>query len=357
MKKNNPAVSVIIPMYNTEKYIGECLTSLAAQTFQDFEIVVVDDCSTDNSRAIAMSFSAHFGNRLNLMKLPRNSGCSGVPKNFALKAARGKYVYFLDSDDLLTATALEELYTVAENFQADVVHAEKAFTFNDADGIISAALESNQTDEFVTEPTLETFDTGERVTAFTRKRFLWWACNKLFRRQLLIDNKITFPATKSFEDFVFTFASLVSAKNYVRVPFVSYYYRIRKNSLSHEVIDGLQFMKNLLGAVKGANDFMSGRKFFVDNPQYKYLFTDSFVQERLEIFSQNFLTDNYGIGEVYDFLCQKVFSQKPQDNVALTSYLFLATNIFKLYTTQQAAEIAELKRQLAALKNNLEVSS
>ncbi|MBQ6297085.1 MAG: glycosyltransferase family 2 protein [Selenomonadaceae bacterium] len=55
-KKNNPAVSVIIPMYNAKKYIGECLTSLANQTFQDFEVIIADDCSTDNSRSIVNRF-------------------------------------------------------------------------------------------------------------------------------------------------------------------------------------------------------------------------------------------------------------------------------------------------------------
>ena len=56
-KKNNPAVSVIIPLYNAEKYIGDCLTSLVNQTFQDFEVIVADDCSTDNSRAIVNLFA------------------------------------------------------------------------------------------------------------------------------------------------------------------------------------------------------------------------------------------------------------------------------------------------------------
>ena len=335
MPEKNPAVSVIIPVYNAEKYIGECLTSLANQTFQNFDIIVIDDCSTDNSRKVVQSFSDNFSGRLKLKKMSKNSGYPGLPRNTALDMARGKYIYFLDSDDLLTETALEELYNVAENFDADVVHVEKYIAFKDE----VAEVQSFQTGEFVTEPTLETFDIGERVEGFTQKRFLWWACNKLFRRKFLRDNKITFPAIKSWEDFVFVFECLIAAKNYVRVPFVSYYYRLRKDSLSHEAVDSVRFMNNIIGVVKSTDDFMSGRKFFIDNPQYKYMLVDFFMQERLDIFTRDsILKGRHNIGEVYNFLCKKIFSQRPQDTVALTAYLFVTTNVLKLYTKHLEVE-------------------
>ncbi|MBQ7454327.1 MAG: glycosyltransferase family 2 protein [Selenomonadaceae bacterium] len=351
-KKNNFAVSVIVAMYNAEKYIGECLTSLANQTFKDFEVIVVDDCSTDNSIEAVKNFFADFGDRLKLAKLSKNSGNAGTPRNFALKAARGKYIYFLDSDDFLTTTALEELYNVAENFNADVVHGDKCLSFFDGEDKLNAELMINQTGAFVTEPTLETFDIGERVTGFVQKKFFWWACNKLFRRQMLVDNKITFPPTTTFEDFVFAFKSLVAAKNYVRVPFVSYYYRLRENSLSKKkVTSGENFMGNIIINVSELNNFMSDRKFFRDNPIYTYSVIDFFMKYQLEQFTEKiFLSTDYDVGTVYDFLTRKIFSVNPKENVALTSYLFVATNILSIYTNQQAAEIDALKRQLAALK-------
>jgi len=339
-------------MYNTEKYIGECLTSLANQTFQDFDVIIVDDCSTDNSRKVVQSFSDNFSGRLKLKKMSKNSGYPGLPRNTALDMARGKYVYFIDSDDLLTETALEELYNVAEKFDADVVHVEKYFTFLDEAGKKSSQLISFQTGEFVTEPTLETSDIGERVEGFIQKRYLWWACNKLFRRKFLRDNKITFPAIKSWEDFVFVFKCLVAAKNYVRVPFVSYYYRIRNDSLSHEAFTGVRRMNDIIGVIKNTDDFMSGKKFFVDNPQYKYMLVDFFMQEQLDIFSRDFiLKGEYTIGEIYNFLCNDIFSRRPQDTVALTSYMFVTANIFKSFLNQQEAEIDRLNRQISVLKN------
>ena len=344
-EKNFPAVSVIIPLFNAEKFIGECLTSLVNQTFQNFEILIADDCSTDNSRAVVENFCAHFGDRLTLMTLSRNSGYPGVPRNFALAQARGKYVYFLDSDDLLTDTALEELYRVAEDFDADVVHAEKYISFG-ADGDFKPTVLTLQRGTLVTRPTLETFDIGERVTGFVNKKFLWWACNKLIRRKLIVENRIEFPAVTFYEDFLFMFECLVTAKNYVRVPFVSYCYRQRGDSLSHKTPYLADSTDMLIGVVKYAESFMRTQKFFTDNPQYRYAVIDFFVQQRLDISADFFLDSPFSVGEIYDYLSREIFSKEPEQNVALTAYLFTSANIFKLYTAQQAAEIAELKKQL-----------
>ena len=347
----NPAVSVIVAMYNAEKYIGECLTSLANQTFQDFEIIVVDDCSTDNSLNAAVSFTEKFGDRLRIAKLSKNSGHPGVPRNFALEAARGKYVYFLDSDDFLSATALEELYGVAENFDADVVHVDWYISFQKVNGEFEFKQRSYQAGNFVDEPTLETFDIGERVTGFTQKKFLWWACNKLFRRQFLSENEIKFPDVSVFEDFVFAFMCLVAAKNYVRVPFANYCYRLYDDSMSHKTRDAVDSSITAIKIVNTLDNFMDGRKFFHENPQHRYAVLDFFIQERLEVLADKFFVHNeFSLAEVFDFFREKIFSAYPQENVSLTSYLFVAANVLKLCTIRQAEEIDELKRQLAALK-------
>ena len=79
-----PAISVVIPLYNVEKYVGECLDSVLAQTFQNFEVIVVDDCSTDSSSAIVESYLSKFDGRLAILQTKKNSGCAGVPKNKGL---------------------------------------------------------------------------------------------------------------------------------------------------------------------------------------------------------------------------------------------------------------------------------
>ena len=161
----SPNVSVIIPMYNAEKYVGECLKSLLNQTLKNIEIILVDDCSTDNSLAVAEKFIPAFeanDKQLLTATLTKNSGCPGIPRNFGIDFAKGKYIYFLDSDDFLDDTALEDFYNVAEEFNADVVHSEKCFVYENINGEMTDSVASTQTGEFVEKPTLETYDTGKR---------------------------------------------------------------------------------------------------------------------------------------------------------------------------------------------------
>ena len=129
-----PAISIIIPMYNVEKYVGECLDSILAQTFTDFEVIIVDDCSTDKSCAVVKKYMPLFNkndDKLRLIELKKNSGFPSVPRNKGIELARGKYICFVDSDDAITNTALEELFNLAEEFQADVVHCERYFLVDD----------------------------------------------------------------------------------------------------------------------------------------------------------------------------------------------------------------------------------
>ena len=111
-----PAISVVIPMYNAEKYVGELLNSILAQTFQNFEVIVVDDCSTDNSVAVVRNFMPLFGGRLTLTKTQKNCGGPGEPSNIGIAFSRGEYLLILDNDDTITPTALGELYSVAKHF-------------------------------------------------------------------------------------------------------------------------------------------------------------------------------------------------------------------------------------------------
>ena len=105
----NPAISVIIPMYNVERYVGECLDSVLLQTFQDFEVIVVDDCSTDNSVEVVNSYVPKFDGRLRLISMEKNTGGGGKPRNRGIELACGEYVQFLDADDFMWS-----LYTVRQ---------------------------------------------------------------------------------------------------------------------------------------------------------------------------------------------------------------------------------------------------
>ena len=150
----------------------------------------------------------------------------------------------------------------------------------------------------------------------------------------------------AFEDCIFAFRCVVSAKNYVRVPFISYHYRIRENSQSHQGINGIGQSLNLFEGVRVLDDFMSNRKFFQKNLKYRYAVLDFLFQEILDITAENFfITSNLEPAEIFNYFAKEIFS-KNTNNVALTSYLFTTLNVYKLLVNRQAAEIVQLKKIL-----------
>ena len=116
MRDNRPIISVIIPVYNTEKYLQQSLDSIFAQTMENFEIICVNDGSTDNSLEILKKNQ----NKISKIINKKNGGLSSA-RNEGLTQASGKYIYFFDSDDLLEPNTLNELYKTAKEDDLDLV--------------------------------------------------------------------------------------------------------------------------------------------------------------------------------------------------------------------------------------------
>lgn len=148
MKIVDISISLIIPTYNVERYIGECLNSLLNQSFENFEIIIVDDLSTDATLDIIKSYSKQ-DDRIRFFRNTRKLG-SGGSRNFGMTQARGKYIQFVDGDDWLDTTSLESLYEYAEKFEAQIVMF-KAMSYDD----------SNKTffkDDYLIIPVLDKFN-------------------------------------------------------------------------------------------------------------------------------------------------------------------------------------------------------
>ena len=285
--EERPAISVIIPMYNTEKYIRLCLISVMSQKFQDYEVIVVDDCSTDNSVIEVEKLIPHFDGKLKLIKRSENSGRAGLPRNEALKISRGKYIAFLDSDDMWKPNALLELYTIAEETQAEVVHLEKFYLFNDdGTGNFDAKelkIASNEPRKyFVDDITFITEDMTKRIRQHVDKRFFWSPWGRFFRRDFLIDNRIEFPAMVYYEDLIFCFKCLCLAKKYVRVPNVVNIIRVRPNSASSQSGAPQKVLADWLNLViegmKALDNFMKATEFFIINSEYRYMELKFFME-------------------------------------------------------------------------------
>ena len=289
-----PAVSVIIPTYNMEKYITECLYNLLPQTFQDFEVIVVDDCSTDGSMTIVKNYIPKFNGRLKFASTQKNTGNHGEPINIGISLSRGEYLLILDNNDAITPDALEKLYRTAKDYEADVVSCEKYYlsskqSWNDVNLRQQIKPQSYQKGVFVSKPTLIPSDISKRIQECYDGKFLWSLWSKLIRRDFLIENKIRFACTVA-QDILATFGLVYAAKNFVRVPYVINFYRETKTFLSKQEGEPVEQLQKYLNALKFGirelDSFLSGREFFQKNPAKKYVALNIYVQEMWKLYIQ-----------------------------------------------------------------------
>ena len=115
-----PLISIITPSYNTGQYIGDCIASVIKQTYTNWEMIIVDDCSADNSVSVINSY-AEKDPRIKCFKTDKGSGSATLPRNIGIQNAKGRFIAFLDSDDLWLPTKLEEQISLFENDQVGIV--------------------------------------------------------------------------------------------------------------------------------------------------------------------------------------------------------------------------------------------
>ena len=212
-------------MYNVENYIVECLDSVLNQTFTDFEVIVVDDCSTDNSCAVVKSYAEKFNGRLKLLSTEKNSGGGGyVPRNIGLSAASGEYIFFVDADDFIVETALEILYLAATQYQADVVYTS-AYNLCDGSGDFKTMVDvetANGRDDKIS-LTIDTPNKNLQRLLFAGHFPNPWT--KFTCRDFLLENKIAFPQIISGGDFIWCINVYAHSKRFLRLPVALYFYR------------------------------------------------------------------------------------------------------------------------------------
>ncbi len=217
-----PLVSVIVPVYNVEKYIGECLTSVVRQSYSNLEILIVDDCATDRSVSIAEGYLAD--NRVRIIRHAVNRGL-GPSRNTGLDAAKGKYVYFLDSDDWISTDAIDALVREAEKTRSDIVYAS-SIAFADSPAEQGIADQMNRWFEMYRHPATYT---GSEVNIRHMPCMAW---SKLYRREFLTSKHLSFVDAKLVhEDEGFFQKCLVNRPQVSVIDTLSYHYRIRQGSL------------------------------------------------------------------------------------------------------------------------------
>lgn len=222
-----PVVSVIIPVYNVEEWLPACLDSALAQTLEDIEVICVDDCSPDGCASILAGYASR-DSRVRVVALDQNSG-QGVARNVGFAASRGRYVYFLDSDDMVAPEALEELVERADADELDGIFFDSGVVYDSPE--LAKRYQSYPAAHKGAYPAgvmggLELFE------SFMAQRD--WTCyvqRQFWRSDYLRAQGIAFPTWSSHEDEAFAFEALVAASRVAFVPKPYFLRRYRAGSV------------------------------------------------------------------------------------------------------------------------------
>lgn len=355
-----PAVSVIIPLYNAEKYIGDCLDSILGQTLTNFEVIVVDDCSTDNSYAVVESYIPKFDGRLTLVKTKQNSGNAGyTARNKGFNFSRGEYVWFVDADDFITRTALEELYTAAKKVDADVVYTGMRYLYSSEK---SAELMLDEMGWALREKGIEdkptlTVDRNKNIEHFFNIGAFWAPWTKFVKRDFLNRKEIFFYETISSGDHIWTMELFTSADRLLRILNAVYFWRTDSiTSITREKISSdkqiVKFIKLAISFTQEITKLSKQNEFLKENPKYCY----RMLMKQMDIFLSRNLWERLQVSSeyVYDIL-RREFENKSDFNLLIPFFFSLVDDLQKnlIITQQQQNQLPEeVKTHIADLEKS-----
>lgn len=213
-------ISVIVPVYNSEEYVGKTIESILNQTLKEIQIILVDDGSTDNSGKICDEYAKKDERILVVHKI--NGGLADA-RNAGMKVATGKYMMFIDADDLFEQDSCEHMYNIIEENKVDYVIGNYQMMDNDGTKWPNSAFDPEKYKDFK----LHIHDF--KNSFFVMNSTAW---NKIYRTQFLIDNKITFDVPAPAEDAYFTSVCYMKAVHGFYTSKVMYLYRNSPNSIS-----------------------------------------------------------------------------------------------------------------------------
>lgn len=240
-------VSIVVPVYKTEKYLEKCLDSLVNQTLKDIEIIAVNDGSPDNSLSILKKYKKKYPDKVVVIN-KENEGVA-VARNNAIEVATGKYIGFVDSDDYVELDMFEKLYNKGVKEKADIV---VSGYYNEDDN--SKTKEMSLDDEIYYGKKLS----QNPELLIHSNSFI---TSKIFKRDFLIKNNFSFSKYKIFEDLLFVYSSYLKANKIVKVNLPLYHYIRRENvsvtgTLNDKFYDIIPVMNDL-------------KEFYIKNSDWK----------------------------------------------------------------------------------------
>lgn len=283
-------VSVIIPVYNVENYIAECLESVVCQSLTEIEILCIDDCGTDNSMKIVNEYAKRYPN-IRIIYHKKNLGLA-TARNTGIRNALGEYIGFVDSDDFISRNFYEVLYSIAKNKNADIVEST-IYLYHD----------NNHTfEEYKLNRDIE--DKNDSDTSINKLRLyrssgMCW--NKIYNRKLIIQHNIIFPEGLYWEDNPFVVKAAYYASKIQHASSVNYIYRQRQGSIVTLKHKKLHF--DLLYTHLEIINFLNS----VELEKNAYIQMSSWIIDRIWVEYKKLLQNWNLIGEDYKFY--KVFCQ------------------------------------------------
>ncbi len=244
---NCPKVSVIVPVYNVENYISKCLDSILAQTYENFEIIAINDGGTDNSGSIIDSYAEKYPDKVKVIH-QENKGLGGA-RNTGIEIATGSYLSFIDSDDCIAPNMLEEMVALAVNNESDIAVCGLRYVTESGDGW----------------DCVDNVPYGKKLDVKSDKFVLTVppaACNKIYKRELFLENNIRYPSKVWYEDLRTTTKLFSVADGVVFTNQCFYYYLQRAGSIIHN--KNLDRNREIIDAVEDVIDFYKQNGFFDD---------------------------------------------------------------------------------------------
>lgn len=237
---NDNLISVLIPTYNVEKHIRRCIESILAQTYQNWELILVDDGSPDSSGSICDEYAKN-DNRIKVIH--KCNGGSASARNAGLSVATGDYITFVDGDDWIESDGIDKMMQCAETKNADIVMAD--FTIEQSDGSCSIRKEG-----------FSNPDATELMKAMMKGKLHGSNCNKIYRRSLIVANDIHFIDGADYtEDLAFNIKLLTLTNKIAYLPIAYYHYCIYDNSMSHTQASPDMMRRKDLQKVTNVTDF------------------------------------------------------------------------------------------------------
>ena len=206
-------VSVIVPVYNTEKYLKNCIDSLLKQNFEDYEIIVINDLSPGNAEEIIKSYN---DKKIVYIKNKTNKGI-GYNRNLGVKEAKGEYVCFIDSDDYVKEDFISKMYNYSKENNLDLCVCD----------YVNVDEKGNTLEEFnLSNFGITNYEENNKILC----EINLGPCNKLFKKDMLIKNKIKFSEKLKYEDLSFVALSIKNSAKIGKINEQLNYFTVHKNS-------------------------------------------------------------------------------------------------------------------------------